>query len=326
MASINDVAKKANVAKSTVSLVINNKANVSQKTREKVERAMRELNYAPNQLASNLSKRKSNLIGIIMPDIMHPFFATYIKYVEKLLGDRGYQTLITGTVGRESIELQYLDLLKRRAMDGIIVGVHSLDLDEYRDIQAPIVSLDRYINNKIPVVSSNHQQAAELTAELIKKNGCKKVVQFVGTAKIALAANDYAIYCKEILNKAGISVEFVEIGFNTFDINGYEQAAQRLFDNYADFDAVVGVDMVAISVLKIAVERKIAVPEKLKIIAYDGTYITRIAQQMITAIVQPIEQLAYESVETLLALIDSEDIPKRNIVLDTKIQYGKTTL
>ena len=72
--------KKANVAKSTVSLVVNNSGYVSAKTRAKVEEAMRELNYVPSQLAKNLSSRRSNIVGIVMPDVMHPFFATFIKY------------------------------------------------------------------------------------------------------------------------------------------------------------------------------------------------------------------------------------------------------
>ena len=101
MASINDVAKKANVAKSTVSLVVNNSGYVSAKTRAKVEEAMRELNYVPSQLAKNLSSRRSNIVGIVMPDVMHPFFATFIKYAELKLFHYGYMTMVCGTIGRE---------------------------------------------------------------------------------------------------------------------------------------------------------------------------------------------------------------------------------
>ena len=79
MANINDVAKKAGVSKSTVSIVINNTGYVSEKTRLKVENAMKELNYIPSQIARNFSTDKSNVVGIVMPDIMHPFFSTFIK-------------------------------------------------------------------------------------------------------------------------------------------------------------------------------------------------------------------------------------------------------
>ncbi len=74
MASIKDVAKYAGVAPSTVSLVLNNAGYVSQRTREKVESAVRELNYTPNELARNLYRNRTNMIGIIVPDTAHPFF------------------------------------------------------------------------------------------------------------------------------------------------------------------------------------------------------------------------------------------------------------
>ena len=77
MASINDVAKLAMVSKSTVSLVVNNKGYVSEETRSKVEKAMKELNYIPSQLARNFSAQKSGIVGIVMPDVMHPFFSTF---------------------------------------------------------------------------------------------------------------------------------------------------------------------------------------------------------------------------------------------------------
>ena len=74
MASIKDVAKYAKVAPSTVSLVLNKTGYVSAETREKVERAMKELNYSPNELARNLYRNKTNIVGIIVPDASHPFF------------------------------------------------------------------------------------------------------------------------------------------------------------------------------------------------------------------------------------------------------------
>ena len=83
MASIGDVAKLAGVSRSTVSLVCNNKGYVSDETRKKIEKAMKELNYIPSELGRNLKMQKSGIVGIIVPDIAHPFFSTFIKYAEK---------------------------------------------------------------------------------------------------------------------------------------------------------------------------------------------------------------------------------------------------
>ena len=81
MAKIKDVAKLANVSPSTVSLVLNNKGYVSEATRAKVQAAVKELNYVPSEVARNLSLNRTNIIGVIIPDIAHPFFAALLHEI-----------------------------------------------------------------------------------------------------------------------------------------------------------------------------------------------------------------------------------------------------
>lgn len=325
MVSINDVAKKAGVAKSTVSLVINDKGNVSHTTKERIIKAMKELNYIPSQLASNLSKQRSNIVGIILPNIMHPFFSSFIHYAEQELSESGYMTMVTGTVGREEVEKKYLELLEKRAMDGIIMGVHSLNIEEYRSIDRPIVSLDRYINSKIPVVTSNHEQAASLVADFLKNQKVKKVVQFIGTKKIPLTANDFSEFLKDKLYKEKIAIDSLEIGFNSFNQSDYDLAAERLFNEIQHFDVVIGVDMVIASVLKIAKNKGIRVPEELQLIAYDGTFVTRVGENDFTSIMQPVQNLATYSVTRMLELIDGDCPTEQLVKLDVVLYEGNTT-
>lgn len=326
MASITDIAKRANVAKSTVSLVINNSGYVSEKTRKKVEDVMKELNYVPNQLAKNLSRRKSNIVGIVMPDIMHPFFSTFIKYAEQELYEKGYMTMVCGTIGREKVEEEYLNRLNRKAMDGIIMGVHSLNIEMYEKSKYPIVTLDRFLGNNIPMVTSNHKQAAELTANLLIKNNCKHVVQFIGSGKVSVGSDSYWKYCKELLEAAGIKIDFLVIGFNAFTMEKYQQSAEQLFDTYKEVDGIIGVDMAILSCFKIAVERGYNIPNDLKLIAYDGTFVTRMTDPIITAIVQPVKNLALEAVNTIINLIEGNEIKEKRIMLDVELQKGMTTL
>lgn len=325
MVSIKDVAERANVAKSTVSFVINNSGYVSKKTREKVEKAMKELNYIPSQLAKNLSTQKSNIVGIVMPDVMHPFFATFIKYAEQALYEKGYMTMVCGTIGREKVEEVYLDKLNRRAMDGIIMGAHSLDVEMYKKTSQPLVTLDRFLNGNIPMVTSNHKQAAQITADILVKNGCKHVVQFIGSGKVDIRGNDYGRYCKELLENKGIRVDSLEIGYNTFTLEKYQQSAEQVFDNFPDVDGIIGVDMIILSCLKIAIKKGYQIPKQLKLISYDGTFITRAGEPTITAIVQPIQDLALEAVNAIVALIENEELPEKKIILDVTLQKGSTT-
>ncbi len=324
MASINDVAKHAKVAKSTVSLVINNTGYVSEKTRAKVQVAMKELNYVPSQLARNLSADKSNIVGIVMPDVLHPFFSTFIKHAEELLQSNGYMTMVCGTVGREKVEEEYLSMLNRKVMDGIIMGVHSLNVEKYKETTRPIVTLDRFLDETIPMISSNHVQAAEITSRLVIENKCKEVVHITGSMLTDIASNDYYLYSKEIMEKYHIVVHRHVIENNSFTLEGYEEAAKKLFDLYPNVDCILGVDMAVLACMKIASRRGYNIPKDIKLISYDGTYVTRLFDKTITSIKQPIDQLAKEAVNTIIDLIEEREVMDNKITLPVSLQDGDT--
>ncbi|MBP3040264.1 LacI family DNA-binding transcriptional regulator [Bacillaceae bacterium Marseille-Q3522] len=325
MVSINDVAKRAKVAKSTVSLVINDSGYVSQKTREKVEQAMKELNYVPSQLAKNLSIRQSHIIGVVVPDIVHPFFSNFVKSIEKELYDRGYMTMVCSTLGREQVEEEYLNWLNRRTMDGIIMCAHTLAIEKYVNTKRPIVSLDRYLNNDIPVVSSDHRQAAELTVEALRKNKCHNVVQFVGSSNANVGSENYALTCKKLFEQKDGQVHFYKMQTNTFSLNEYLFAAQAAFKAFPGADAFVGSDMVITQCLKLALEKKLRIPEELKLIAYDGTQVTRIGYPKISAVFQPVDQLAFHAAEQIIAKIENRPTAKITKALPVSWLQGNTT-
>ena len=148
MASIRDVAKKANVGPTTVSRVLNNSGYVSDETRQKIEAAMRELDYTPNELARNLFHKKTGIIAVLVPTVAHPFFAEFVEYVEAELYNCGYKTMLCNTVKEENAELEYLDMLNRHIVDGVITGVHSLDVEEYLKIHNRLVDHEIFLHIK----------------------------------------------------------------------------------------------------------------------------------------------------------------------------------
>ena len=120
-----------------------------------------ELDYTPNELARNLFREKTGIVALLVPSISHPFFAAFVEKAEEALHSRGYKTMLCNTAKEENAELEYLDMLNRHIVDGIISGVHSLEIEEYQKIKKPIVALDRYLGADIPVVavSYTHLQA-----------------------------------------------------------------------------------------------------------------------------------------------------------------------
>ena len=183
MASIRDVAKLAQVAPSTVSLVLNNKGYVSEASRKKVLDAIEKLNYVPNELARNLYRNSTNIIGIIVPDVAHPFFGAFIGALEIALYKYNYKIMVCSTIERENAEHEIVDMLRRQMIDGIIMGCHSLEVDLYDNVNKPIVAFDRIINNKIPIIRSDHEKGGRLAAQAMLKAGCKYPLQITGIKK-----------------------------------------------------------------------------------------------------------------------------------------------
>lgn len=117
MASIKEVAQKAGVGVGTVSRVINGSGYVAADTRKKIEQAISDLEYTPNELARNLFRNRTGIIGVLIPDLDHPFFSSFARETEVALYKRGYKAMICNTVGSSNRERDYLNMV-----DGIITS------------------------------------------------------------------------------------------------------------------------------------------------------------------------------------------------------------
>lgn len=325
MASINDVAKLAKVSKSTVSLVINDSGYVSEKTREKVLEAMIQLAYVPNQLGKNLSNKRSNIIGVVIPDVTHPFFAEFVKNIESILYKKGFMLMVCSTLGREEVEIDYLKWLDNYTIDGIVMGVHTLDVKYYVESNRPIVSLDRHLANNIPTVSSNHHKAAKLTVHQLCENKCSRVVQFVGSSNANVSSEKYAKECKKLFEEKGHKMITHVMKKQTFVLDEYFKEAKKAFEIYDDVDAFIGTDMIITQCLKLSSERGIKIPEELKLISYDGTQVTKMTPQQISCIKQDVKELAKQCVDNLINIIEYNTPLSLNTEIDVDWIAGDTT-
>ena len=306
MVRIKDVAKEAGVAASTVSLVMNKKGYVSEATRAKVEAAMAKLNYVPSEMARNLSLNRTNTIGVIMPSLSHPFFGEVVEALEAALYERSYKMMLCCTRHKENSERTFVEMLKRRTMDGIIMGAHSLDVSLYDDLKQPIVAFDRYLNDNIPIVHCDHHQGGRLAAQALLAQGCKQIVEIVGYQGVSTPANEYHFMAADILRAHGAEVHMLEMPWNAFSYKDFMAAARELFQKYPEADGILGADLSVSACLNVAASMGKKVPEDVKLLAYDGTAATRMGLQPITAIRQPIEELAQLAVTKIINMINEE--------------------
>ena len=323
MASIRDVAKLAQVAPSTVSLVLNNKGYVSETSRTKVLAAIKELNYVPNELARNLFRNCTNIIGVVVPDIAHPFFGTFIRYLEIALYQQDYKILVCSTIERKNGEHEFVNMLKRQMIDGIIMGCHSLEVDLYNDINKPIIALDRVINDQIPIVRSAHKSGGTLAAQKLIQAGCKHPLHIMGSKKVSTPAHEYHYAFEKEMREHNIDVTCYELEWNRFDMDYFKEVARDIFASNPNIDAIYAADMLACACIGEAHRKNLDIPKDLKVIAHDGTYITDCGMFDITSIVQPIEELAKTAAKMMVNLIKNEHVDKE-VVLPISLKDGET--
>lgn len=326
MAGIKDVAKRAGVGVGTVSRMLNDSGYVAEETREKIEVAMRELNYTPNELARNLYHKRSGIIAVLVPNVSNPFFTEFVDFAEAELYEAGYKMMICNTVKARNAELEYLDMLNRHIVDGVITGVHSLDVEEYKKIRKPIVALDRYLGEHIPVVAVNHKEGGRLAAETLIRNGCKKVLHFMGSTAVESPYHERHYEFERIMKKNNIETYTYELEWNRFDSEYHREAVEDVFSRGIEFDGVFGVDGLAIECMNETIRRHLKVPRDVKFVSYDGTFITDLVEPKMTSVVQPIEGLAKESVRLLCNLINGKNYKNKQVVLGVQLRKGNTTI
>lgn len=325
MSNIKDVAKEANVSVTTVSRVMNNRGYISDKTRKKVHDAMEKLNYHPNELAKNFSRQKTNLIGLILPDISINFYAEETKYIEEGLYKRGYKLMLCNAYSSSGREKEYINMLQRNKVDGIIIGSHTLDIEEYLKIDLPIVALDRYLGDHIPTVSSDHVKGGELAAKHLLECGCKNIVQFAGYSKIKMPASQRHLEFTKIMIENNVNFKTIESKLNMFSNEENMEYVKNMFENYKNVDGVFATDNLAILVIKEAKRRGIRVPEDLKVIGYDGTENAEMFIPTLTTIKQPIKEICKDTVDILIKLIDGQEINTIEFNHPVILRKGETT-
>ncbi len=325
MASIKDVAREAGVGVGTVSRAINNTGYVSAETKKKIDKAIHKLNYTPNELARNLFRNRSGIVGVIVPDLDHPFFSSLVKNIEMQLYKQGYKTMVCNAVGVSDREREYLDMLERNVVDGIITGSHCLDGEEYLRHEKSIVSIDRDFGPKIPIVGSDHTMGGKLAAELMLRDGRKNVLQIAGVSPHILANERHVIF-QRTLEENNVKVLTVQMDWNVFDWGAFYETADRIMKEYPAVDGIFAGDLGVIACMNMAGQRGMRIPEDISLVGFDATSVTRMVYPAVTSIRQNVRLLAEVSVNTLLDQIEQRrDILHRQI-LNVDVCYGKTTI
>ncbi|MCB2357187.1 LacI family DNA-binding transcriptional regulator [Clostridium estertheticum] len=323
---IQDVAKLAGVSKTTVSRVLNNRGYISEKTKKNVEKAMDELNYIPNDIARSLFNKRTNLIGVILPTTSNPFFGELTFYLENICNSLGYKILLCNSLNSISKEEEYLRMLMRNQVDGIIVGTHNQGILEYHKQNLAIVAIDRNLSESIPVIGSDNYAGGRIATELLLSKGCKCIIIINGSALLKSPTILRQKAYEDIMKKHNRPVIVYEV-INVFDRKNQIEIARKILDEWPEVDGVFATnDLFAATFISEAKNSGKNIPDDIKVVGYDGTETCQSLMPELTTIQQPIKLIAKVAIDILLKEIEGQF---SNISLKTclpvKLLEGKTT-
>lgn len=325
MSSIREVARHAGVGVATVSRALNGSGYVSPETMERIQRSIRELNYVPNELARNLYHQHTGIVALLVPIIHHPFFSTLIQHCECELAARGYKMMLCSTNDNPQLEQEYLQMLERNMVDGIISGAHSEDTRSYIRTARPLVAFDRYLGPNIPVVRSDHAEGGRLAAQALLDRGCRCILHcgFARGTPIeeTMPFKEKDVVFERIIREAGVR----HIGLEYIGPESMSEARLAAFlEQYPEIDGFFSVDNTAFRMLQLAARRGLRVPQDLAVVSYDGTSLTELGAQRITCVVQPLADIARTAVELLLRRIDGQPCDQHVYTLPVSLRQGDT--
>lgn len=317
-----DVALRASVGVGTVSRYINQPDSLKESTRVKVEQAIQELQYEPNEVARNFKKRQSQSIALIIPTVWHPFYSEFAYHVERELFRRQFKLILCNSRNEAEREIEYIDMLKKNQIDGIIAITYSEEIDSYVTSSLPIVSIDRHFREDVVYVSSDHLQGGRIAGEQLVKRGCKSIAYVGSKSKIENESMLRKVGFEQYATEHSISYVVVEKDEPIIDKN---HVIKEFLQKHDSVDGLFCMnDAWAIAAIEVCRELEKDVPHDIQIIGFDG--IRKSMEDCLThsTIRQSIETLALTAVDALLAQVNQVE-KNRKYIVPVEFFEGNTT-
>lgn len=326
--SIYDVAKEARVSVFTVSAVINKKSHVGSRLRQRVEAAVRKLNYRPNLLARSFAKRQTHTLGIVVPDISNPFFPLVIRGAEDAAQKHGYNILLCNSDDRPDKEQLGLELLLSKRVDGILLtktpgALHPSTRQMIADVQVPFVLLMRTYPalTRDAVITDDYKGAFEAVSHLAR----------VGHRRIALAGGPLKVSNGRARRKGFLDAlkahaltfdpELVFEGDYRFE-SGY-RAGHTLLARKPD-GVYVANYLMTVGFLKAADEIGMKCPESFGLVSFDDYPWLDFFRPALTTVELPKYQVGYEAAELLLRRISGDRSASVVIKLEPQLRVRES--
>lgn len=329
MVTLKEISKMANVSIATVSKVINGKDKyISESTRKKILEIVEREGYIPNGIAKGLKMRKTKTIGMIIPDVMNQFFSELARGIEDAAEKKGYTVILCNSDNKVKKELKYLEMLQEKMVDGIIMTAsENSSYNSIRFNHIPLVLLDRdvdvdkSIDSMIGRILVNNKEGSYNATNYLIEKGCKNIGMISSNNKNRPSAERIQGYENAILDN-GFFLDMEKIFLESYTIESGYRGIMTILKR-TDIDGIVcGNDLIAIGAIKALREKRIRVPELVKVIGFDDIPIGKYMDPPLTTIKQPVYEMGEEAINMLLGLIYKEDIDRVKVFSTSLVKRG----
>ena len=323
--TMHDIARRAAVSLGTVSHVINGKVSVRDEVRARVQSAIDELGYQPNSLSRALRTNRTSLIGMIIPDIMNPFFPSVVRGVEDVAYKSSYRLLLCNADNDVSKETAYLNDLRSFLPAGIIM-IPSLDHKLAWNGDYPMVCIDRrppdWMGDSVTV---ENYEGGYTAGNHLAQLGHRIIAIVRGPLNVG-TANDRVRGFQQALADRGLLVAPEYVQESAFEQESGYVATMRLLRLVPRPTAIfTASDLIAVGALSAIKASKLVCPRDVSIVSFDGLSFTELTEPALTSVLQPSYQLGYAAARLLLDRINGDKSEPRNIVLKTELKIRDST-
>ena len=328
-ANIKDIAIKSGLSITTVSRVLNGKAElyrIGKRSQQKVYEVAKELKYIPNQFAANLRTGKSRIIALIIPSLNNPFFADLTSNINAEIRKLGYTTMIADSDENLDVEKMELQQMMSQNVDGLIIapcGYQWEHILHFYENGLPIVCIDRYFEDlNIPFVSTDNYDGAFSATKHLIENGhsiitCIQGVQYSTPNKLRVKG------FKDAMEKAGLC-NYSVTGDDFSIQNGYLETRVLLQQKQVPTAIFALSNTIALGCMKALKEMNIRIPEDISLITFDDHPYLEYLETPLSCIIQPISHISKIAVKFLFSQINKEENKNKQVLLKPQMNIKKS--
>lgn len=328
--SSKDIAARAGVSQATVSRVINNKPNVREETRQRVLKVIEELGYYPNAEARSLVTKRNSKIGLVVSDILNPFYPELVESIEAFAREEGFNVLLCNTQRDTSKDRVYTRLLIEQRVAGVIFSSITPASNAPAQLSRagiPYVLVNRHLKDTPAtcIVTDNFGGAYKMTKHLIELGHSR--IAFVRGLRNTTTSQDREVGFRQCLANHGLEIDESLLEQGNYTRREAYEATVRLLQLASPPTAIFCAnDYMAFGALDAASDQGLRVPDDVSIVGFDNIALSSLKAINLTTVEQPITEMARKAMEMLLSLVKGEDPPEPDhLVYESRLIVRRTS-